>query len=127
MTDDDEERSFEQALLDVAEAQIEAEHYHLSIVIAQVAVEAVAEIAFTSLFAVNLPQSFVTLMEVLPDRSFMNRGTRRLWTEITGDQITKPKEEWKAYQAHVERAQSSSPRCDISAPRRFGWAHTRGR
>jgi hypothetical protein len=33
----------------------------------------------------------------------MEEGTRRLWTDLTGgDSVSKPKETWKPYHAHVE-------------------------
>jgi hypothetical protein len=56
---------------EVAEAQIGTGHYQLAVVISQVAVETVAEVAFTVLFGVNVPRSRETLVKVLPDRSFL--------------------------------------------------------
>jgi len=49
--------------LEVAEAQIGAGHYQLAVVISQVAVETVAEVAFTVLFGVNVPRSRETMMK----------------------------------------------------------------
>jgi hypothetical protein len=40
---------------------------------------------------------------IVPDVSFMEEDTRRLWTELTGDRVTAaPKDVWKAYHGHVE-------------------------
>jgi hypothetical protein len=40
----------------------------------------------------------------VPDFSFMNVGTRRLWTSLTGDSVTcAPTAVWRNYHAHVER------------------------
>jgi hypothetical protein len=61
-------------LLEVAVGQISAGHYQVAVVISQVAVETVAEVAFTVLFALNVPRSRETMMKVLPDRSFPARG-----------------------------------------------------
>jgi hypothetical protein len=90
-------------LLDVAGAQIAAGHYQLAVVISQVAVETVAEVAFTALFAINVPRSRETMMKVLPDRSFQREGTRRLWQDLTGDRISKSPA-WKEYAGpHIQR------------------------
>jgi DNA-binding XRE family transcriptional regulator len=95
--------SFERTLFRAAEQQIEADHHFLAVVMAQVAVEAVVEVNFVSLFGVNLPRSMQTMMDVLPDRSFMHKGTRALWTDLTGDDITKDKSIWTPYHKHIER------------------------
>lgn len=100
---EERQESFEQALFRAAEAQIEAGHYFLAVVIAQVAVEAVAEITFMTLFNFNLPRSLQTMMDLLPDRSFQKQATRRLWTDLTGDNITKDKSLWKPYTDHTKR------------------------
>ncbi len=97
------EESFELALFRVAEAQIASGHHFLAVVIAQAAVEAVVEVTFMALFVVNLPRSTRTLLEVLPDRSFQKRGTRRLWTELTDDDLTSHRDIWRPYQKHIER------------------------
>ena len=90
-------------LLRIAEAQLEAGHYGAAVVIAQTVVEARVDLAFLVLLGLNVPRSMPVLMQVLPDRSFMTRGTRALWTELTGDDIKEPRDEWREYHAHVER------------------------
>lgn len=101
--DFDPDESFELALFRAAEAQIRAGHHFLAVVTAQAAVEAVVELAFTSLFGLNLPRSLETMHKLLPDRSFMDRGTRMLWQELTGDKITDEKDLWKPYIKHIKR------------------------
>lgn len=101
--DFDPNESFEQALFRAAEAQSRAGHHFLAVVTAQAAVEAVAQSVFATLFAINMPRSTETMIEVLPDRSFMAKGTRMLWHELTGDKITEDKELWGLYVRHVER------------------------
>jgi DNA-binding XRE family transcriptional regulator/HEPN domain-containing protein len=97
------DESFELALFRAAEAQIEAGHHFLAVVTAQAAVEAVAQTVFTTLFGLNVPRSLQTMNELLPDRSFMAKGTKMLWQELTGESITEDKEIWKPYVKHVER------------------------
>lgn len=97
------DESFEQAIFRAAEAQVEAGHYFLAVVTAQAAVEAVAQSVFSTLFGINLPRSLETMDELLPDRSFMAKGTRMLWHELTGDNIAENKALWKPYHTHVER------------------------
>lgn len=94
--------SFEQALYRSAEEQNEAGHHFLAVVTAQTAVEAVAQSVFSTLFGINLQRSLLTMNELLPDRSFMAKGTRMLWEELTGESITKLAL-WKPYEKHVER------------------------
>ncbi len=89
-------------LLALAEAQLAAGHLDVAVVISQIAVEAVAEVAFFTLFGLNLPQSTDTMLTVLPDRSFMQNGTRRLWEDLTGDRLSKAPH-WKNYSRHIER------------------------
>jgi DNA-binding XRE family transcriptional regulator len=101
--DFDPEESFELALFRAAEAQSRAGHHFLAVVAAQAAVEAVAQSVFTTLFGINLPRSLQTMNELLPDRSFMAKGTRMLWEELTGESITEDKARWKPYVKHVER------------------------
>ena len=67
-----------------------------AVVVAQLGVESVVEAAFVSLLALNVPRSLETMIALLPDRSFMEKPTRLLWTDLTRDDITKPKPEWKA-------------------------------
>jgi ribosome-binding protein aMBF1 (putative translation factor) len=94
--------SFEQALYRTAEEQNQEGHHFLAVVTAQAAVEAVAESVLTTLIGINLPRSLHTMYELLPDRSFMAKGTRMLWQELTGDTITK-QALWKPYVKHVQR------------------------
>jgi DNA-binding XRE family transcriptional regulator len=94
--------SFEQTLYRTAEAQNDAGHHFLAVVTAQTAVEAVVQSVFTTLFGINLQRSLQTMNELLPDRSFMAKGTRMLWEELTGESITK-QPLWKPYVKHVER------------------------
>jgi DNA-binding XRE family transcriptional regulator len=101
--DHDPEESFELALFRAAEAQSKAGHHFLAVVTAQAAVEAVAQSVFTTLFGINLPRSLQTMNELLRDRSFMAKGTRMLWEELTGESITEDKTRWKLYVRHVER------------------------
>jgi hypothetical protein len=107
MTDEDEDeyagRPFGEQLIDVAEAQLEAGHFGVAIVIAQTVIESTAQLAFDILFGLNVPRSSETMLALLPDRSFANRATRTLWTELTGDDIKEPRDEWKAYTDHIER------------------------
>ena len=73
-------------------------------VTAQAAVEAVAQSVFMALIGINLPRSLHTMNELLlPDRSFMAKGTRMLWHELTGENITEDKALWRPYAKHVER------------------------
>lgn len=102
-SDFDPDESFEQALFRAAEAQIQAGHHFLAVVTAQAAVEAVAQTVFSTLFSINLPRSLETMDELLPDRSFMAKGTRLLWHELTGENIADNKDVWKPYHRHVER------------------------
>src|SRR4051794_27874164 len=101
--DSDPDESFELALFRAAEAQVEAGHHFLAVVMAQAAVEAVVESAFGALFAINLPRSLTTMHELLPDRTFQAKGTRMLWQELTDNNITEDKDLWKPYVKHVER------------------------
>lgn len=101
--DFDPDESFELALFRAAELQNEAGHHFLAVVTAQAAVEAVTQTVFSTLFGINLSRSLHTMNELLPDRAFMAKGTRMLWQELTGENITKDKALWKPYVKHVER------------------------
>src|SRR5689334_13046268 len=98
--DFDPDESFELAVFRAAEAQIRAGHHFLAVVTAQAAVEAVVQSAFSTFFGMNVPGSSQTLNEVLPDRSFMAKGTRMLWHEFAGVEVTKDKDFWKPYVRH---------------------------
>src|SRR4051812_33357492 len=104
MTQDDQAvKPFGEALLSVAEDQIDAGHFGVAVVVAQTVVEASVELAFIVLFGLNVPRSVETMRSLLRDRTFMERTTRTLWHELTGDDIKTPKAEWKAYHDHIER------------------------
>ena len=75
------------------------------VLLGQVAVEMGALNAFTSLLVRrDGPVDDAILRSTLPDVSFMEEGTRRLWTELTGHSVTKPKQPpmWANYARHVE-------------------------
>jgi hypothetical protein len=104
MTDDDMAPGtpFGEELLRIAEEQIEAEHYGVAVVIAQTVIESHIDLAFGTLFHFNVPHSVETMRALLPDRTFMNRATRMLWTDLTYDEIKKA-DAWKEYDKHVQR------------------------
>jgi hypothetical protein len=99
----DDEGPFGEELLVLAEGQVAAGHFGAAVVIAQTVIEASVEFAFGLLFFLNVPRSAATMQALLPDHTFMNRATRTLWKDLTYDDITEPREEWKAYQKHIER------------------------
>ena len=75
------------------------------ILLSQVAVEMGARNAFiTLLVRRDGPiEDDAAFRRIVPDVSFMEKDTRRLWTELTGDSVTAaPKAVWTAYQGHVE-------------------------
>jgi hypothetical protein len=81
------------------------QQYAAGVLVAQVAVEMGALNAFTALL-VRLygPLDDERLREYLPDVSLMDERTRRLWTQLTGQRVTRPKGPpvWANYHAHVE-------------------------
>jgi hypothetical protein len=85
--------------------QWQQHQYAAAILLAQVAVEMGARNAFTSLLVRrDGPVDDAMMKRLVPDFSYMEQATRRLWTELTGDSVTcEPKDVWKAYHAHVER------------------------
>jgi hypothetical protein len=96
---------FAMAIYDNARWQISKHQYAAAILLAQAAVEMGAWNAFTSLLVRrDGPIDDKTFRERVPDLSFMEEGTRRLWTELTGHSVTRPKDPpvWKQYVAHVE-------------------------
>jgi hypothetical protein len=95
--------SLDYALLAIAEGHLEEGRFGLAVVMAQFAFETRVELAFYVLFGIHLPRSEETLWKLLPDRTFMQKGSRMLWTELTGDDICEPRAEWRAYHKHVER------------------------
>lgn len=85
--------------------QIRMQQYAAGVLVAQVAVEMGALNAFTTLLARRDGEvNDAILRELLPDVSFMEENTRRLWTELTGQRVTRPKDPpvWANYHAHVE-------------------------
>jgi hypothetical protein len=97
---------FAGAMYDNARWQISKHQYSAAILIAQAAVEMGAWNAFTSLLVRRVGEiDDKTFRERVPDLSFMEEGTRRLWTELTsGYRVTRPKDPpvWQQYHAHVE-------------------------
>jgi hypothetical protein len=84
--------------------QLTQDQYTAAVLLSQVAVEMGAWNAFTSLLVRRhgeIDDAF--FKRTVPDLSFMEQGTRRLWTELTGESVTgEPRDIWKAYHAHVE-------------------------
>jgi hypothetical protein len=93
-------------MYDNARWQISKHQFAAGVLLAQVAVEMGALNAFTSLLVRrDGPVDDAILRSLLPDVSFMEQTTRRLWTQLTGGQsVTKPKEPpvWANYHRHVE-------------------------
>jgi hypothetical protein len=80
--------------------------YAACVLLAQVAAEMGSRNAFIRLLALRhgLPVEDKTIKQLVPDMSFMDEGTRRLWTELTGGHsVTADKAIWKPYHEHVER------------------------
>jgi hypothetical protein len=95
---------FAGAMLDNAAWQAEQQQFAAAIVLAQVAVEMAATDAFTTLFV----RTFETevedeVLDLVPDRSFMDKRTRTFWTWLTGSKVTEPRDVWRSYKDHVER------------------------
>lgn len=97
---------FVSAMYDNARWQISKHQYAAGVLLAQVAVEMGAWNAFTSLLVRRFgPIDDKIFRERVPDLSFMEEGTRRLWTELTGGhRVTRPRDPpvWANYHAHVE-------------------------
>lgn len=93
-------------MYDNARWQISKHQFAAGVLLAQVAVEMGALNAFTALLVRrDGPVDDATLRRVLPDVSFMEEDTRRLWTELTGGhRVTRPKDPpvWPNYHRHVE-------------------------
>jgi hypothetical protein len=100
---DEQPTSYDDQLFAVVDDLIAAEHYPVAVVVCQLVMELKAEVAFLVLFSLNTPRSTDVLMDLVPDRSFMDKRTRALWTELTGDSLTANKPRWKSYKEHVER------------------------
>ena len=101
--DDYADKPFGEVLLDVAQAQIEVGHYGVAVVIAQTVIEASVEHAFGFLFHLNIPRSQETMRALLPDCTFRRPASRKLWRELTNDDIREPRDEWNAYNRHLDR------------------------
>jgi hypothetical protein len=99
-------QGFVKAMYDNARWQIRMQQYAAGVLVAQVAVEMGARIAFTTMLVRrDGPVTDEILNEVLPDGSFMEEGTRRLWTELSGGhRVTRPRDPpvWANYHRHVE-------------------------
>jgi hypothetical protein len=75
----------------------------IAVLSAQMAVEACAERVFEELFLYRgLGLLAEVLVDCLPDRSFMDPRSRRLWYSLTGTRI-KDAQDWKRYNDHVVR------------------------
>jgi hypothetical protein len=85
--------------------QLTEQQFAAAILLSQVACEMGARHAFISLLVRrDGPLEDGDVDRIVPDFSFMDEGTRRLWTELTGESVTgPPREVWKAYHRHVER------------------------
>jgi hypothetical protein len=93
------------AIYDNARWQIKKHQYAAAVLLAQAAVEMGVWGAFTSLLVRRDGEiDDKTFRERVPDLSFMDVGTRRLWTELTGHRVTRPRDPpvWKQYVEHVE-------------------------
>jgi hypothetical protein len=98
-------QGFALGMYDNARWQIRMQQFAAGVLLAQVAVEMGALNAFTALLVRrDGPVEDASLRELLPDVSFMNEDTRKLWTELTGRSVTKPKDPpvWANYHHHVE-------------------------
>jgi hypothetical protein len=85
--------------------QLEQQQFTAAVMLAQVSVEMAARSAFVALlYRRHGPLDDAMVREHGPPHySFLDEETRRLWTDLTGgDSVTKPKEIWKPYAAHVE-------------------------
>jgi hypothetical protein len=93
-------------MYDNARWQISKHQFAAGVLLAQVAVEMGTRNAFTSLLVRrDGPVDDERLRSMLPDVSFMEEGTRRLWTELTGGHsVTRPRQPpvWANYHRHVE-------------------------
>jgi hypothetical protein len=82
------------------------QHQHAAgVLLAQAAVEMGARHAFIRLlFHEQQAQVTDDQLAALPDVSFMEEDTRRLWTRLSGHRVTRPKAPpvWKKYHWHVE-------------------------
>jgi hypothetical protein len=95
---------FAGAMLDNAEWQVEQHQFAAAIVLAQVAVEMAATDAFTTLFVRRFETPVEDeVLDLVPDRSFMQKRTRTFWTWLTGSRITEPNQVWEPYRQHVQR------------------------
>jgi hypothetical protein len=90
-------------LLSTAGEVLRAGHPETAVVVAQTAVERVADWALRMALRMTLPEGAVEpLLNVVPDRIFMDRRTGAIWTSLTGDVLTE-KKPWKEYHELIER------------------------
>ncbi len=90
-------------LLSTASMSLDEGHTEAAVVLAQTVVEVTAEWALRLALRATVPEGTVdSLFSVVPDRSFMDRRTRAVWTALTGDVLSELPE-WKRYHAHIER------------------------
>jgi hypothetical protein len=85
--------------------QISEQQFAAGVLLAQVAVEMGARNAFTSLLVFrDGPVDDAMLRGLVPDLSFMKEETRKLWTDLTGQRVTRPRDPpiWRDYHRHVE-------------------------
>jgi len=99
-------QGFVLGMYDNARWQISKHQFAAGVLLAQVAVEMGTMNAFTSLLVRrDGPVDDAFLRRTLPDVSFMEEATRRLWTELTGGySVTRPRQPpvWANYHRHVE-------------------------
>ena len=94
------------ASLERAREEQRAGRYADAVIAAQEELEDLVETAFTELIGMTVPVATERAVRALvPDRSFMSRGSRLLWNLLTRDDITRPAARWEAYRSHVERRQ----------------------
>jgi hypothetical protein len=99
-------QGFVWGMYDNAHWQWTEHQFAAAILLSQVACEMGARNAFTVLLVRRdgPMDDDAAVDRAVPDFSFMEEGTRRLWTELTGESVTgSPKDVWKAYHEHVER------------------------
>jgi HEPN domain-containing protein len=94
--------TYHRVLLGTAEAQLDEYQHPIAIVTAQMAVEVRIDEALRKLLGTYPELPTEALMNVLPDRTLMQRSMRELWKALTGDSI-KDARAWKEYHHHVER------------------------
>jgi len=91
-------------LLQVAET-LASDDPSMAIVTAHMAFEVAAERAFARLLSANgaAPALAEAVLAGLPDRTFMDRRTREMWTLLAAGDEIKNAPPWKLYQQSVQR------------------------